>query len=145
RALQNDVRARDPSGEITRLNNISNVYFFQGKYLDALQACERALRRVDETAGERWNPARKQLTLANLATLYEQLGQNERALDYYKLAQSLGAALQPGEQAQLLSNLGTLYRRMGDPAKALETYQAARRLFSQGNHSDGQIHILHNI
>jgi tetratricopeptide (TPR) repeat protein len=145
RALENDIRLQDASGEITRLNNISNVYFFQGKYLDALQVCERALQRADQTTAEKWNPSRRQLTLANLATLYEQLGQNEKALDYYKLAQAHGPALPPAEQAQLLSNLGTLYRRMGDPAKALEIYQTARRLFSQGHHSDGQIHILHNI
>ena len=58
RALENDVRLQDASGEITRLNNI-NVYFFQGKYLDALQIRERALQGADQTTGEKWNPGRR--------------------------------------------------------------------------------------
>jgi len=73
-----------------------------------------------------------------LATLYEQLGQNEKALDYYKLAHASGEALPTAEYAQLLSNLDALYRRLGDPVKALENCRSAR-------HSDGQIHVLHNI
>jgi len=78
-----------------------------------------------------------------LAALYEQLGQNEKALDYYKLAQASGVALPPAEYAQLLSNLGALYRSLGDPVKALGNHQAARRMFSQRSH--GQVHVLRNI
>ena len=78
-----------------------------------------------------------------MAALYEQLGQNEKALDYYKLAQASGVALPPAEYAQLLSNLGALYRRLGDPVKALGNCRAARQMFSQRSH--GQVHVLRNI
>ena len=143
-ALELDRRQHDGKGEITRLSNIGNVYFFQGKYLDALQSYERALRRVEETAAEPWNAGRRQLVLTNLAILYEQLGQNQRALDYYKQALALGSGLIPSEYAQLLSNAGTLYRRLGDAVKALETYQAAQKVFSREHLSAGEIHVLQN-
>ena len=41
--------------------------------------------------------------------------------------------------------MGTLYRRMGDPVKAIDTYEAAREVFRKAKHSDGEIHVLHNI
>jgi CHAT domain-containing protein/Tfp pilus assembly protein PilF len=144
-ALEIDRSTHDAKGEITRLSNIGNVYFFQGKYLDALEYYQLGMRRVEETAAESWNPSRRQLVLANLAILYQQLGQNQKALDYYQLAQSTGAALPPAEYAQLLSNVGTIYRRLGDPVKALRNYQDAQAYFNKETLSAGQIHILQNI
>ncbi len=145
RCLQLDRAQHDGKGEITRLSNIGNVYFFQGKYLDALQSYQLGLRRVEETAAEPWNPSRRQLILANLAILYQQLGQYQKALEYYQLAQSAGAALPPAEYAQLLSNAGTIYRRLGDPVKALRTYESAQKLFAREQLSAGQVHVLQNI
>jgi tetratricopeptide (TPR) repeat protein len=145
RALDLARRQHDGRGEITRLSNIASIYFFQGRYLDALDIYDQALRRVDETAGAPWNPSRRQLVLANLAILYEQLGQNEKALDYYRQAAAAGTALPPAEQAQLLSSMGTLYRRLGDPVKALEIYGRAQKLFASEHLSDGEIHVLQNV
>lgn len=145
RALDLDRRQHDGKGEITRLSNIGSVYFFRGRYLEALAQYEQAWRRVQETANEDWNPNRRQLVFTNLATLYEQLGQNAKALDYYQQALALGPALTPDERGQLLSNAGTLYRRMGDAVKALESYRAAQRLYAQQHLSDAEIHVLQNI
>jgi CHAT domain-containing protein/lipopolysaccharide biosynthesis regulator YciM len=147
RSLELHRISNNAEGEITLRNNIGNVYFFQGQYLDALQSYEGALKRAGETLGEPWNPRRRALTLTNLATLYERLGQNDRALDYYKQAMALppGTGIPYRERAQLLSNAGTVYRRLGDPAKALETYGAAQQLFARERLSDGEIHILENI
>ena len=132
----------DVNAVCIRLGNIGNVHFFQGRYLDALQNYQLALLKA-ESGGVAASNGR-QLALANLAILYEQLGQNEKALTYYQRAQASASALQPSEYAQLLSNMGTLYRRMGDPVKALATYDAARQLFRRATHSDGEIHVLHN-
>ena len=145
RALALDRAQHDGKGEITRLSNIGNVYFFQGRYLDALQSYEDGLRRVEETRSEAWNAGRRQLVLTNLAILYEQLGQNEKALEYYQQAKQGGASLPPDEYAQLLSNAGTLYRRLGDPVLALENYRTAQELFAREHLSDGEIHVLQNI
>jgi tetratricopeptide (TPR) repeat protein len=144
RALQLDRAQHDGKGEITRLSNIGNVYFFQGKYLDALESYENAMRRVEETAAETWNAGRRQLVLTNLAILYQQLGQYQKSLEYYHLAQTAGAALPPNEYAQLLANAGTIYRRLGDPVKALSSYQSAQALFAREQNSAAEIHVLQN-
>jgi tetratricopeptide (TPR) repeat protein len=144
-ALQLDRRLRDAQGEITRLSNIGNVYFFQGKYLDAQNSYERALARVEETSGESWNANRRELVLTNLAALYEQLGQYQKALEYYQRALGGSQQMAPSERAQLLSNAGTLYRRLGDAVKALETYRAAQALYAREHLSDGEIHVLQDI
>jgi tetratricopeptide (TPR) repeat protein len=137
RALDLAEAQQDREAACVRLSNIGNVHFFQGRYLDALHSYEAALDKSEQAAG-------RQLALANMAILYEQLGQNEKALELFRRAQASASALQPNEYAQLLSNMGTLYRRMGDPLKALETYDAARRVFRRASHSDGEIHVLHN-
>jgi CHAT domain-containing protein len=145
RALQAARQTHDLNGEIGRLNNIGSIYFFQGRYFEALTSYEQALERVRRTAREPWNPRRRVLTLVNLAVLYEQLGQDNRALDLYNEARRDPSALPASEQAQLLSNVGTLYRRLGDPGKALSSYLEAERLFKQEKHADAEIHVLHNI
>src|SRR4051812_36293190 len=85
-ALALDRRQHDGNGEVTRLGNIGNAFFYQGKYLDALDHYQAALRRVDQSAAESWAAGRRQIALTNLAILYEQLGQNQRAVEYYQQA-----------------------------------------------------------
>jgi tetratricopeptide (TPR) repeat protein len=143
-ALAIDRRRHDAKGEVSRLGNIGNAFFFQGRYLDALDNYQAALRRLDQNASEPWAAGRRQIGLTNLAILYEQLGQNQRALDYYRLALATGGAISPSERGQVLSNLGTLYRRMGDAVKALEAYAEAQKLFAQEHVSDAEIHVLQN-
>jgi tetratricopeptide (TPR) repeat protein len=109
-ALALDRRQHDSAGQVTRLTNIGSVYFFRGRYLEALAEYQTALRLG---GGD------QQLVFTNLATLYDQLGDNAKALDYYQQALAFAPT------AALLTSLGTLYRRMGDPAKALESYHAA--------------------
>lgn len=83
--------------------------------------------------------------LTNLAALYEQLGQYQKALEYYQRALGGSQQMAPSERAQLLSNAGTLYRRLGDAVKALETYRAAQALYAREHLSDGEIHVLQDI
>ena len=137
--------ARDRAGEITRLNNIGNVFYFEGRYADALEQYESAMRIVKANPSESWSAARRQLTVANLASLYQRLGQYGRALDAYSGLHASRAALKIEEQAQLLANMGALYRHLGDPVKALETYRAAQNLYRQQQMRTGEIAILINI
>jgi tetratricopeptide (TPR) repeat protein len=144
-ALDLDRRLHDAKGEINRLNNIAGAFFFQGKYLDALEDYQAALRRAEESRREPWGANRHQMALTNLAVLYEQLGQNQNALEYYRQALAGKSALEPAEHGQLLSNAGTLYRRLGDAVKALETYREAQALFAREHHSAFEIHVLQNV
>jgi CHAT domain-containing protein len=135
----------DRKQEITRLNNISNVLYFKGRYADALDILQTATKLLEQPPQEDWTPGRRQLTAANIAIIYQTLGQYDRALDVYAGLRAAGDALVPQEQAQLLTNMGAIYRRLGDPIKALEAYQAARRLYGQKAMKRGEISVLNNI
>ena len=144
-ALDIDRLRGSTEGEVTLLNNIGNVFYFQGRYADALGSYETAMEIIkgNASSSEKWALHRRQLTMANLATLYQRLGNESHALDLYR---QLGQvpALPASERAQLLLNEGALYRRMGDPIKALEMYRAAESLFAVDRHRDGEIGALRN-
>ena len=131
--------------QVTRLNNIGNVRYFQGRYADSLDTLNLALQIVNAHPTEPWSLGRRQLTVANIAIIYQTLGQYDRALDTYSSLQSASAELIPQEHAQLLANIGALYRRRGDPIKALENYRSARELYSTHQLRRGEISVLNNI
>jgi tetratricopeptide (TPR) repeat protein len=135
----------DAEGAITRQNNIGNVWYFQGRYSDALRAYQGALDKVNTSAAERWNPRRRQLTIANFATLYQRLGKEQEALELYRQLAASPQAMPASEQAQLLLNEGVLFRRLGDPVKALYLYRAAQVLFERERHPDGEISALRSV
>ena len=145
-ALAADTAAGDGEGVVTRLNNIGNVYYFQGRYADAIGNYEEARAKLQAEAP--WFAAKRKLTLANLAVVFQRLGQEQRALDLYQQMEAPAAL--PGEmpaveRAQLLLNQGVLYRRLGDPVKALELYRAAQHMFQADRHADGEVGALRNI
>ena len=144
RALDLDRATGSADGEITRLNNIGNVHFLRGRYSDALQLYQEALRAIDAHAAEKATPRLRRMTLSNLAALDQRLGADERALDIYAMLSS-DEAMRPDEEAQLLVNQGALMRRLGDPVKALDLYHAAQRLFAGTAHRDGEIGAWRNI
>ncbi len=149
KALASDRVTGDAEGEITRLNNVGNVYYFQGRYSEALHSYDEAGQKLESVGAAPWRAAKHQLILANLAVLFQRLGQDQRALGYYRdLAASRAAdadhAMPAQERAQLLINQGVLYRRLGDPVKALELYRGAQQLFARERHPDGEIAALRN-
>ncbi len=131
--------------EITRLNNLGTVLYYQGRYSDAMARYQQAMQRVKAFPNEKWNASRRQFTQANIAILYQTLGQFDRALGIFSELLKVQRALPPREEAQLLANAGTLRRRLGDPAKALETYRSAQALYKKAAHRDGEIAVLNNI
>lgn len=124
KALALDRSQHDGDGEVARENNIGNIFYFRGRYLDALRFYQQAMDKINASGAEKWVPWRRQLTLANLAALYQRLGKEQTALDLYRQITNTAKAMPPNEYAQLLLNEGVLYRRMGDPVKALERYCA---------------------
>lgn len=144
-ALKSDRSQGDLSGEVTRLNNIGTIYFYLGQYSTALESYETALKIVDANAGQIWQRWGKKLTTGNIATVYDRLGLEEKALDLYRQNSGKPDEMAPEEYAQLLLNEGVLYRHMGDPVKALELYQTSQGLFRTSHQSDGEISALRNI
>ena len=131
-ALKVDRRQGDLAGEVTRLNNIGNVHYFLGHYADAFDNYQAALQVVNANTGKRWYPWGLKLSNGNIATLYQRLGLEERALELYRQSSGRPEEMEASEYAQLLLNQGILYRRLGDPVKALEVYQSAQALFVFG-------------
>ena len=135
----------DREGEVTRLNNIGNIHYSEGRYGEALARYRLAEQRAGESKGESWFRSRSQLTSANLAVLYQRLGQYKQALAIYT---SMGAdpkALPGPERAQMLANIGTLYRRLGDGVAAIENYRAAQDIYRKNAVLSGEVGVLNNI
>ena len=139
-------RIHDAANEVTRLNNIGTVFYFQGRYADALREYESAMTLVTAAASSApWTPARRQLTEANIATVYQRLGQYDQALAIYSNLRASSPSMQVSEQAQLLANMGALYRHLGDPIKALQMYRDAQALYRRSELRSGEIAVLNNI
>ena len=144
-ALQVARDIHDFGNEIGRLNNIGSALYFQGLYGEAMERYQEAMRRVAATPDDRWTGWGRQITLANIAVLYQTLGQFEKALDLYTGLLRGEQSLPPREQAQFLTNAGVLRRRLGDPRKALYTYRAAQALYRRAAHRNGEIAVLNDI
>jgi tetratricopeptide (TPR) repeat protein len=83
-ALKLDIANGSAEGEIARENNIGNAYYFQGHYAEALRWYQTAMDRARATPTQTWTPARRQLTIANLAALYQRTGKEQTALNLYQ-------------------------------------------------------------
>jgi CHAT domain-containing protein/tetratricopeptide (TPR) repeat protein len=144
-ALNIARQIHDAENEITLLNNLGAVFSFQGRYGEAFDRYQEALRITEKLPNEKWTVSRRQLTVANLAILYQTLGQFDRALDLYSQLLSSPQALPAREKAQLLANVGSLRRRLGAPQKALDTYRAAQAMYKKAALLHGEIGVLNNI
>jgi tetratricopeptide (TPR) repeat protein len=108
--------------------------FLEGRYLDALASYQAELRAT-AGAGERAH------VLGNLALLYVQLGEYDRALASYR--EVLGGVELAGlERGRVLSGLGDLYRRMGQAPQAREAYLKAREAYRAAGARAEEIHAL---
>ena len=144
RSLRLARDAGDVASEVLRQNNIGGVHFFLGNYVEAFSRYQAALARLSGSQSEPWYVRSRQLTLTNLAILYLQLGQNQRALDLYREVRSLPLKVAPNIEAQMLTNLAIAYRRLGDPHQALEHYRQARRLLAKDPNAAAALYTLHN-
>ena len=126
------------------LNNLGSVYYYQAKYSEAFTAYDAALQRVGQYAAEPWAPYWRQHTLLNLATLYQRIGNDQRALGLYEQIEQSPETLTPDYLGHLYANLGVLYRHLGDPQKALEAYRKAQRSYALEHDVDGELSVLKN-
>jgi tetratricopeptide (TPR) repeat protein len=132
-------------GEIGRLNNIGTIHYYQARYMDALESYQSALALVDANKDKSWNAWGRKLTIANIASLYQKLGLEEQALDFYQQISGRPGDMPASEYGQILLNEGVLYRHLGDPVKALEVYHAAQALFRTSRNAESEIRALRTI
>jgi tetratricopeptide (TPR) repeat protein/CHAT domain-containing protein len=113
----------------------------EGK-LHAIELNQRAAsiwRRVEDTYEEG-------LSLHVAASLYDDLGERQKALDYYGQALRLrhGIGDRSGESATL-TGIGSVYAALGQKQKALEYYSKALPLIRAAGDQAGEAATLNNI
>jgi CHAT domain-containing protein/tetratricopeptide (TPR) repeat protein len=126
------------------LNNMGIVYYYQAKYSEALRTYESALQYVEKAGAEAWTATWRQLTLLNLATLYQRLGNDQRAIKTYNDILDHPKDLSPRDVGHIHANLGVLYRRLGDAEQALKSYGLAQRFYAREKDADGELGVLKN-
>ena len=144
-ALQIAKETKDFAAATRRLNNIGNAHFYMGQYAASFAEYSEARKLLRGQESQPWYARNYQLTLTNIAVLYQQLGQHQLALDLYREIQAQPGQLAANVQAQVLTNLAILYRRLGDPVKALENYRTAQVLLEKDPNSAASLYVLHNI
>ncbi|HXO37134.1 MAG TPA: tetratricopeptide repeat protein, partial [Candidatus Acidoferrum sp.] len=126
------------------LNNLGIVYYYQAKYSEALRTYESALQYVEKSGAESWSPIWRQFTLLNLATLYQRLGNDQRAISIYNDILAHPEAITPRDLGHLNANLGAVYRRLGDAKQALLFYGYADEYYAKEKDIDGELGVLKN-
>jgi len=126
------------------LNNLGIVYYYQAKYSEALRTYETALQYVDKSSAEPWSATWRQFTLLNLATLYQRLGNDQRAIKTYNDILAHPEAITPRDLGHLNANMGAIYRRLGDAKQALQFYGYADEYYAKEKDVDGELGVLKN-
>lgn len=144
-ALALSSRTGDALTSVTVLNNLGNVYYYLAKYSEALRTYESAAALVEKNPSAQWAAAWRKLTRLNLATLYQRLGNDQRAISIYYDELNSPHELAPREIAHVLANLGILYRRLGDGPEALKNYHDAEHWYTIQKDVDGELGVLKNI
>jgi len=144
-ALMLSTQAGDAQTSVTVLNNLGNVYYYLAKYSEALRSYESAAQIVEKSSHEPWALAWRKLTRLNLATLYQRLGNDQRAISIYHQELDNPEDLSDREIAHVLANVGISYRHLGDGAEALKNYHDAENYYAKQKDVDGELGVLKNI
>jgi CHAT domain-containing protein len=126
------------------LNNLGIVYYYQAKYSEALRTYETALQYVEKSSAEQWSATWRQFTLLNLATLYQRLGNDQRAIKTYDDVLAHPEAITPRDLGHINANIGAAYRRLGDAKQALQFYGYADEYYAKEKDIDGELGVLKN-
>lgn len=127
------------------LNNQGIVYYYQAKYSEALRTYETALQLVEKSGAERWAATWRVFTMLNLATLYQRLGNDQRAIKTYNDVLARPQGVTPRDLGHLNANMGAAYRRLGDAKQALLFYGYADEYYAKEKDIDGELGVLKNI
>ncbi len=86
------------------------------------------------------------IALNNIGVSYRDLGERQKALDYYALALPIAAALgSKANEATTLNNIGLVYGELGENQKALEYYARALVDLRAVKDVDGEANTLNGI
>ena len=144
RALNLNNEAGTAETAVTILNNLGIVDYYQAKYSEALRTYELAMQYIEKSQGEAWAATWRQLTLLNLATLYQRLGNDKHAIEMYNSVLTAPRGLSARDMGHTYANLGVLYRHLGDAQNALQSYKQANQFYQNEKDIDGELGVLKN-
>jgi len=144
-ALKLSTQVNDGRTMVLVLNNLGNLYYYEARYSEAFKAYDAASNVVEKANDAEWSRSWRAITRVNLATLYQRLGNDQRAINVYHAVLDNAHDLTPREVAHVLANLGVLYRRMGDIEEAIKNYHDAEKFYSQQKDIDGELGVVKNI
>ncbi|MDM3858078.1 MAG: tetratricopeptide repeat protein [Aphanizomenon gracile PMC649.10] len=108
----------------------------------AIKKWEEA-RLLYRAVGDRGGEA---TTLNNIGLVYDDLGEKQKALDFYNQALPLRrAAGDRGGEATTLNNIGLVYSALGEKQKALDYYNQALPILKAVGDRGGEATTLNNI
>ncbi|MGL5877343.1 MAG: CHAT domain-containing protein [Xenococcaceae cyanobacterium] len=118
---------------------LGEAYRYLGLYPQSLSYLELASRNV----GDRHDYGR---SLNALGEVHFDLGEYDKALDYYQQALNVRQSLGDRYGAiRTLNNLGQIYRQMGKSVEAIEFYQQALRDSDALGDATNKVYILNNL
>ncbi|WP_333407286.1 tetratricopeptide repeat protein [Microcoleus sp. MON1_C1] len=107
----------------------------------ALVKLEEALKLYRQAGDKRREP----LSLLGIGKVYNDLGENQKALEYYSQSLPLFRAVgDRGGEATTLYNIGGAYLELGENQKALEYYSQSLPLFRAIGNRSGEALTLNN-
>jgi tetratricopeptide (TPR) repeat protein len=112
-------------------NELGRYLWMRGEYEQAKTNFERSLHAREHTLGRDYPETARSLN--NLALVYQDLGQNERARDFYQEALQIFDHQNPksAEVAAIFGNLAVVQRDLGDAKQALRYCLKALKLCRQ--------------
>ncbi|MBP0013247.1 MAG: CHAT domain-containing protein [Roseofilum sp. SBFL] len=116
--------------------------FKKSQFREALASWEQALalyRKISDVQ-------KVASTLGNLGSVYDILGQSQRAIDYYELELTISQEIGDRQgEANALGNIGTTYQSLGQYQQALDYYQKSLKIERDIQNLQGEAISLGNL
>jgi len=129
----------EASGDLTQqgraLSGLGASHYYLGRPGEAREIWEKALELVRQGDGAKTEV----LIENNLAVLYHNQGQFQRALELYtRLVQKAA----PKDVGLMRANMGSLYAELGNPQEALENFKLARDTYHAAGDLENEVNVL---
>jgi len=123
-----DQELRDKSGIARDLNNIGSVYYSWGRYQEAIENFQQALK-IDQELGDKSGIARD---LNNIGMVYQARGRYQEAFENYQQALKIFRELNDQSRiANCLNNIGMVYYSLKQYREAEDALKESIKLIEQ--------------
>ncbi len=131
-----------PRDRAMALSYLANLHYFLGAFSSAIDCYTLAIQLFESIN----DTERLAVVTSNLAVVFTDTAQHDKALEYYQKALNILALGTNDEaKANTIGNIGNVYMNLGDYAKALDAYTEAYELHHQAGRDAEASIFLGNI